>query len=355
MSIRARYRISRQDFELDVRFSVPARGVSAIFGPSGSGKTTLLRALAGLERGPIEYLEIGSEIWQDDARFLPPHKRPVGFVFQEASLFPHLSVEGNLRYGQERIRGRERLLSFEEVVTLLGVETLLRRRTTELSGGERKRVAISRALLASPRLLLLDEPLSGLDRESRSAILPYLDRLHEALEIPVFYVSHEAGEVARLADHLLLIDAGKIVAAGPVAEMLTRIDLPLAHGDRAEAIVEARVESHDDRFALTYLEFPGGVFTVARLSLPVGRSLRLRILARDVSLTIERQTGTSILNVFPVTVEALSEDSPSQVVVRLDAAGVTLLARITHKSVEALGIRPGARTFAQIKSVAVLA
>ncbi|MEJ2084467.1 MAG: molybdenum ABC transporter ATP-binding protein, partial [Acidobacteriota bacterium] len=295
-----RYKISREDFELDVRFSVPARGVSAIFGPSGSGKTTLLRAMAGLERGPVEYLEIGAEIWQDDRRFLPPHRRPVGFVFQEASLFPHLSVEANLRYGQERIRGRQRLLSFDEVVSLLGAEPLLRRRTTELSGGERKRVAIARALLASPRLLLLDEPLSGLDRESRSAILPYLDRLHEELEIPVFYVSHEAGEVARLADHLLLIDTGKIIAAGPVAEMLTRIDLPLAHGDLAEAIVEARVESHDDDFALTYLEFPGGVFTVSRLSLPIGRHLRLRILARDVSLTSERQTGTSILNVFPV-------------------------------------------------------
>lgn len=354
MTIRARYRITRDPFVLDVRFSVPGRGVSAIFGPSGSGKTTLLRAMAGLERGPIEYLEIGSEIWQDDRRFLAPHKRPIGFVFQDAELFPHMSVTENLRYGQKRASGRPRQ-PFDEVVRLLGAEGLLERYPAELSGGERRRVAIARALLTSPRLLLLDEPLTGLDLASRSAIVPYLDRLHEALEIPVFYVSHQTDEVARLADHLLLIESGRIVAAGPAAELLTRIDLPLARGERAEAIIEARVEEHDEQFDLTRLQFAAGSLEVARIDLPIGRSVRLRILARDVSLTLDRQTGTSILNVFPVTVAAVAQESASQMVVQLDAAGVTLLARVTKKSVTALDIRAGRRVFAQVKSIAVLA
>ena len=354
MTIRARYRVHLEAFTLDARFSVPDRGVSAIFGPSGSGKTTLLRAIAGLERGPIEYLEIGREIWQDDHRFLPPHKRPVGFVFQEASLFPHLSVEGNLRYGQRRARDRGPGLGFEKVTSLLGVEPLFRRQTTALSGGERRRVAIARALLASPRLLLLAEPLTGLDLESRSEILPYLDRLHEQLEIPVFYVSHQPDEVARLADHLLLMDAGGVLAAGPIAEMLTRIDLPLAHGSEAEAIIDAQVESHDDEFELSYLSSPAGTFTVARLGLTVGQPVRLRILARDVSLTLERQTGTSILNVISVTVDEIAYDSPAQLLVRLDASGVALLARITKKSASALKIEVGKELFAQVKSVAVL-
>ena len=354
MTIRARYRVHLEDFTLDARFSVPDRGVSAIFGPSGSGKTTLLRAIAGLERGPIEYLEIGQEIWQDDHRFLPPHKRPLGFVFQEASLFPHLSVEGNLRYGQKRARNRSSLLTFEGVVELLGADSLMGRKAADLSGGERRRVAIARALLASPRLLLLDEPLTGLDLESRSEILPYLDRLHEELEIPVFYVSHQPDEVARLGDHLLLMDEGEVTAAGPIAEMLTRIDLPIAHGSEAEAILDARVESHDQEFELSYLTSPAGTFTVARLGLAVGQPVRLRILARDVSLTLERQTDTSILNVFPVTVEELADDSPAQLLVRLDAAGVALLARITKKSASALKIEVGENLYAQVKSVAVL-
>jgi molybdate transport system ATP-binding protein len=354
MTIRARYQIHLDDFTLNARFSVPDRGVTAVFGPSGSGKTSLLRAIAGLERGPIEYLEIGQEIWQDDHRFLSPHKRPLGFVFQEASLFPHLSVEGNLRYGQKRARNRSPILTFGGVVDLLGTASLLGRNTRDLSGGERQRVAIARALLASPRLLLLDEPLTGLDLESRSEILPYLDRLHEELEIPVFYVSHQPDEVARLADHLLLMNNGEVLAAGPIEEMLTRIDLPLAHGLEAEAIVAARVDRHDDDFGLTYLNSRAGRFTVARINLAPGRPVRLRILARDVSLTIDRQSDTSILNIFPVRVDELIAESAAQMLVRLDAEGVVLLARITRKSASLLNIDVGSRLFAQVKSVAVL-
>ena len=233
MTIRARFKITLGDFTLDSQFSVPNQGVTALFGPSGCGKTTLLRAIAGLERGPVEYLEIGQEIWQDDQRFIPPHLRPIGFVFQEPSLFPHLSVKGNLEYGFKRRTKTDRILDFGQVVELLGVGPLLCRATDGLSGGEQQRVAIARALLTSPRLLLLDEPLTGLDAKSKAEILPYLDRLHEELDMPVFYVSHLRDEVARLADQLLLMEAGEVVAAGPIADMLTRVDLPIARGNEA--------------------------------------------------------------------------------------------------------------------------
>ena len=341
---------------LDARFSVPNRGVTALFGPSGSGKTSLLRAIAGLERGPVEYLEIGNEVWQDDNRFLPPHKRPIGYVFQESSLFPHLSVEGNLRFPLKRARNHRQVsLSLDRATGLLGLDSLLNRATTDLSGGERRRVAIARALLAQPRLLLMDEPLTGLDLKSREEILPYLDRLHEELEIPVFYVSHLPDEVARLADHILVIDGGRIQAAGPVAELLTRIDLPMAHGPDAEAILDARIEHHDEQFALTHLSSAAGSFAVPSLDLDRGHSVRLRVLARDVSLTLEHQQGTSILNIIPVTVDQVVEETPSQVVIRLDASGVALLARITKKSAQHLGVESGKELFAQVKSVAVLA
>ena len=240
--IRARYRLDYDGFTLDAQFSVPDLGVTAVYGPSGSGKTSLLRAIAGLERGPIEYLEVGQEIWQDDQRFLAPHKRPIGYVFQEASLFSHLSVEGNLKYPTKRTRHRgAQVLRYREIVELLGIGSHLSRPVTDLSGGERRRVAIARALLATPKLLLLDEPLTGLDLRSRSEILPYLDRLHEELEVPVFYVSHQPDEVARVADHVLMMRSGKVIASGSVVEMLTRIDLPLAQTADAEAIVDDEV------------------------------------------------------------------------------------------------------------------
>ena len=239
MSLEARFRIDRGEFVLDARLEAPDRGVTAIYGPSGCGKTTLLRAIAGLEQDPAGHLTIGGRVWQDGRSFLPPHRRPLGYVFQEASLFPHLSVRRNLEYGYRRVAREERRVDFEETVTLLGVGGLLDSRPVELSGGERQRAAIARALLTSPRLLLLDEPLTGLDAAGRSEIVPYLERLHAALEIPVLYVSHAADEVARLADHLALMKAGRIVATGPIAEMLTRFDLPMSRGMDAEAVVEA--------------------------------------------------------------------------------------------------------------------
>ena len=355
MNIEAHYFIERGDFTLDAAFTAPARGVTALFGPSGCGKTTLLRAIAGLEHCPGGSLSVSGEVWQDEHSFLPPHRRPVGYVFQEASLFPHLSVRRNLEYGLKRVPDAEQRVAFDQAAALLGVESLLERPVTGLSGGERQRVAITRALLTSPRLLLMDEPLTALDRDSKSEILPFLERLHEELAIPVLYVSHASDEVGRLADHLVLMDSGRVLASGPIGEMLTRLDLPLAQSSDAEALIEARVTGHDENFELTYLDFPGGRFTVTGKELPVGQPVRLRVLARDVSLTLEHQSGTSILNIFPARVEALAEEKPSRVIVQLKAAGVPLLSRITRKSAMALKLRPGKQIYVQVKSVALVA
>jgi molybdate transport system ATP-binding protein len=356
VTIEARFRFARGGFTFDAELTVPARGVTAIFGPSGCGKTTLLRAVAGLEHAPDGYLRVGDEAWQDRQRFVPCHRRPLGYVFQEVGLFAHLTVRHNLEYGLKRVAADTRRVAFDEAVALLRVAPLLDRRPAGLSGGERQRVAIARALLTSPRLLLMDEPLAALDQASKGEILPFLDRLHEELEIPVLYVSHAPDEVARLADHLVLMHDGRVAASGPIADMMTRVDLPLAHGNDAEAVIEATVVDHDDRYHLTYLTFPGGRFTVNRKDLPVGRRVRLRVAARDVSLSLGyHSTGTSILNIFPARVEEIADANPSQVTVRLTAGGVPMLSRITRKSAAALGLSPGVEVYAQVKSVALLA
>jgi molybdate transport system ATP-binding protein len=354
LTIAARFHIDRGDFTLDVDLEVPDRGVTALFGPSGCGKTTLLRAIAGLESSRGGYLRVGDELWQDGRYFLAPHKRPLGYVFQEPSLFGHLTVRGNLEYGLRRTRGAARGISLDRAVELLGIARLLDRRPHQLSGGEQHRVAIARALAASPAMLLLDEPLAALDRARKQEILPYLESLHRMLDIPVLYVSHARDEVARLADHLVLLEAGRVQATGSVGELFSRLDLSLAYDADAESVIEAVVAGHDEEFGLTNLDFPGGRFAVARKNLPPGSTVRVQILARDVSLTLERQSNTSILNIFPAVVEQLAEEGPAQTLVRLDLAGTRLLARITRKSAEALQLVPGRQVYVQVKAVSLV-
>ena len=354
MTIDAHFQLEREHFTLDATFSVPARGITALFGPSGCGKTSLLRAIAGLEKNARGHFRIGETVWQDELRCLPTHQRALGYVFQEASLFEHLSVQQNLKYGFKRTPIGQRQIPFGQAVELLGLESLLKRQSNQLSGGERQRVAIARALLTSPQLLLMDEPLAALDHQRKQEILPFFERLHAELDIPMIYVSHAPDEVARLADYLVLLDNGRVQASGPIAEMLVRADLPLAHDHDAGAIVDATVTALDADYHLATVTFPGGRFSIAEQNLRAGEKVRLRILARDVSLTLEHQTDTSILNIIPVTVTALNEENATQLLVQLDAAGTPLLARVTHKSADALKLAPGKSVFAQVKTVALL-
>ena len=352
----AAFRQSYGVFSLDINLTLPGRGVSAIYGSSGSGKTTLLRCIAGLERAQAAYLSINGEIWQDDKAgfFVPVYLRPLGFVFQDASLFAHLDVQQNLDYGLRRVPVAARRVALDHAVALLGIGKLLKQRSDTLSGGERQRVAIARALATSPRILLMDEPLASLDLQRKAEILPYLEKLHAELDIPVLYVSHAPDEVSRLADHLVLLEAGRVLASGPTRELMTRMDLPLAYGDSAAAIIDATVLRLEPHYKLAVAQFGGGEITVINPMLQVGQKVRLRIQARDVSLTLQMQGDTSVLNIFAVTVTALSPDSPGQVMVGLAAGGSALLARISQKSADVLQLQTGNRVFAQVKGVAVL-
>ncbi len=276
-------------------------------------------------------------------------------MFQDANLFAHLSVKGNLEFGMKRILGRDRRVAWDQAVELLGIEHLLERMPERLSGGERQRVGIARALLTSPRLLLMDEPLAALDVKRKQEILPYLERLHDELDIPLLYVSHAPDEVARLADHLVLLDEGKVVAQGALHETLVRLDLPTAFGEDAGVVIESEITGHDLDYYLTRLTFQGGDVLVAQRSEAVGHRLRFRVHARDVSLTLERAEGTSISNLLPVQVdEVVSADTPAHVLVRLNAQGTPLLARITRRSADQLGVIEGKALWAQIKTVALL-
>jgi molybdate transport system ATP-binding protein len=342
-------------FTLDVTFTAPSQGVTALFGRSGSGKTSVLRAVAGLVRTQQGLVRINQEVWQDANAFLPTHRRPIGYVFQEASLFPHLSVRRNLEYGMRRVPESQRQIPFHDVVELLGISTLLQRSTTRLSGGERQRVAIARALLTSPRLLLMDEPLSALDHGAKQTILPYLERLHDEFAIPSLYVSHDPNEVARLADHMVVLEEGRVSAQGPAAHLLTRLDLPLSGYDDASALLEGYVSSHDYSYHLTWISLQGNRIAVPREDLPVGRHARAQIQARDVSLSLRSHNDTSILNILPARVIDTHDISHTQMLVRLELEdGQTLLSRITRRSAVGMGIQEGMSLYAQVKSVALL-
>jgi molybdate transport system ATP-binding protein len=343
-------------FTLDVDLDLPGRGVTALFGHSGSGKTTLLRCIAGLERG-AGTVRFKGALWQDSAQgvFVPTHKRPLGYVFQEASLFAHLSVKKNLEFGRKRV-GKTHTVSLEHAVHLLGIDALLDRMPDGLSGGERQRVGIARALATSPELLLMDEPLAALDLKRKAEILPYLERLHDELEIPVLYVSHSPEEVARLADHVVLLSEGKVVASGGLCETLARLDLPTAFSEDAGVVIKGTVGQHDPHYALTRLDFPGGCVFVAQRPEPLGASLRFRVHARDVSLALEKAEGSSITNLIPARVTAIVQaDTPAHVLVRLESEGTPLIARITRRSRDHLTLEPGRACWAQIKAVALLA
>jgi molybdate transport system ATP-binding protein len=354
--IEARLHLPRAGFTLDVDLQLPGQGVSALFGPSGCGKTTVLRALAGLERATGR-VALGDVVWQDDAgrRFVPAHRRAIGYVIQEAALFPHLDVRGNLAYAQRRAgAGR---IALDPVVELLGIGALMRRRPDSLSGGERQRVAIARALAAAPKLLLLDEPLAALDAARKAEVLPYLERLQRELRLPVVYVSHAIDEVARLAHQLVLLEGGRVVAAGALSEVLARLDLPTARGDGAGVVLDGTVAERDAHWRLARLTVGAGDFNVwARdHGLAVGRAVRVRLLARDVSVARAALTGTSIGNQMPGRIETIAEDEhPALALVRVRVGASPVVARLTRRSADALQLRPGMAVWVQVKTVALM-
>ncbi|WP_231852651.1 molybdenum ABC transporter ATP-binding protein [Bordetella petrii] len=357
--IEARLRVNYAEFSLELDLRLPGRGVTALYGHSGSGKTTCLRGVAGLTPVAQGYLRVNGEVWLDTQAGInvPTHRRALGYVFQEASLFPHLTVLRNLQFGLTRVPAGQRCVDLDQAVELLGIAHLLRRMPAGLSGGERQRVGMARALLTSPRLLLMDEPLASLDVARKQEILPYLERLHGELDIPVLYVSHAPQEVARLADHLVLLENGRATASGPIGQILSRLDLPLAMGDDASVMVAGHVADFDPAYRLMSVRLPGSASCLRTVhdGLPAGHAARLAIKARDVSVALERPQGSSIVNVIPVRVlDMAPADNPDHILVRLDADGTALLARITRYSRDQLKLAPGMPAWAQIKAVSVL-
>lgn len=352
----ARFDVRFSNFHLNVDVDVPMSGITAIFGPSGSGKTTLLRCLAGLERAPDGFMQFGNDVWQDERIGLcrPLYKRPVGYMFQEPRLFPHYNVRANLLYGYKRVPVRERHIGMEQVIEILGISHLLERRIHKLSGGEQQRVAIGRALLTSPKLFLLDEPLASLDIQRKQELLPFMRRLHEELRIPVMYVSHAISEIIQLADRVLLLKEGKVLAAGALNEMFTSLKFRGNFGaHQIGAILDARVAAHESQYGLTKLEFNGQSLFVPLQAVAVGQIMRIHILSSDVSLVLGKPVvATSVLNILEAMVVEIREMDQTSVDVLLDI-GAPLVASITRKSLVTLGLKPGQRVFAHIKAVAL--
>lgn len=339
-------------FSLDVRFESHGRLV-ALFGPSGSGKTSLVNLLSGLARPDSGRIEIDGRVLTDVEKgiFVAAHKRRIGYVFQDARLFPHLSVAQNLRYGRFFTPSSERYADFDAMVDLLGIRHLLQRQPGLLSGGEKQRVAIGRALIASPRLILMDEPLAALDDARKTEIMPYIERLRDETKIPIVYVSHSVPEVARLATDIVALSAGKVIAQGSASSVLTRLDPAAGEYDEASALIELEMVATDDGHGLSLLRSSAGEWRLPKIDAPAGTRLRARIRARDVMLATERPHGISALNIIATQISAITDNDGPQVLIRLDHGGEELVARITRRSLEALSLAPGQKLFAIIKAV----
>ncbi len=351
--IELRYRLRRENFSLDIAQQLPLRGITGIFGPSGSGKTTLLRCIAGLEAADDALLRVGGATWDDSAErsCLPTHRRALGYVFQEPRLFPHLDVRRNLQYGRRRA-GHAVATDFDNVVELLGLGSLLGRYPADLSGGEAQRVAIGRAVLSAPQFILMDEPLAALDAGRRHEVLPFIERLHARLGIPVLYVSHSIDEICQLCDQLLVLDDGRVLANGALQDVLARTDLPALGGAEAGAVLNAVVADYDSAFDLSRLEFSGGSL-LAPGCYEKSQVVRVRVRANDVSISLDETSRSSILNRLKADIVAIREDAPSTVLLKLRSGDAELQSRITRCSLRRLGLQEGDAVFAQLKSVSV--
>jgi len=356
LTLRANHRLGEFHLKLDV--SVPSRGVTALFGRSGVGKSSIVNLLAGLLRPDEGYVKIGDTVLFDSAAGLsvPPEHRRLGYVFQEGRLFPHLSVRGNLLFGHRRIAPEQRRIGFDEVVALLDIVPLLERRPRDLSGGEKQRVAIGRALLANPKLLLMDEPLASLDAARKNEIIPFIEKLRDGFGIPIVYVTHDLGEIVRLADRVVLMSNGMAAFTGSVEELMGRIDMAdIMDQPEAEAVIAGHVAGHDDEFGLTRLTLPGAELRVRRMALAPGAGVRVRIRARDVAIALDAPAGISVLNILPVRIAEII-DRREQCLLRLtmsDTPPASIWAGITARSRHDLGLNTGNRVYALIKAVAV--
>ena len=360
-AIDIRLQLERGAFSLDVAMCLPDRGISVLFGASGSGKTTVLRCLAGLEPQVRGRIAVGDQVWlsSDSHERWPAHQRPLGYVFQEASLFEHLSVRQNIEFGFRRVAhlgthsNARRIL--DDAVELLGIAHLLSRSIEGLSGGERQRVAIARALATQPSLLLLDEPMAALDQHRKREVFPWLEKLRDELHIPMVYVTHSVDELTRLGDHLVILERGRVKASGPLSETLALLDPTSIEGQDVGVLIDGHVENIEPEWHLAQVQFSGGRLWVRNDGVPVGARVRLRVLARDVSITTQEPHHTSIQNHFQVRIEEARTDShPSQMMLRLRVGEVWLSARITQRAWSLLGLRVGLDVWAQVKSVAVV-
>ncbi len=350
--------LQRANFQLEVDINVPSRGVTVLFGPSGSGKTTVLRCVAGLERASGR-IAIGNQVWQDDQPqiFVPTWRREVGYVFQEASVFEHLDVRRNLEFGLNRLRIERQAAhaALDDAIDLLGIGALLDRSTVNLSGGEKQRVAIARALVTKPKILLLDEPLASLDIARRKEILPWLERLHRELQIPVIYVTHSLDELARLADHVVMLDHGKVSASGSLQDICTHPIMATAAGDEAGVVIESTIQSIDREFHLAEVGFGNGTLWVRDGGVPAGAPIRVRILARDVSLATSAQSSSTIQNVISGVIESITNEAhASQALVTVRCGDAMLLSRVTHRALATLQLHTGSPVWCQVKSAALI-
>lgn len=354
--LRANFDVTFPGFHLDARLTIPKSGVTVLFGPSGSGKTTLLRCLAGLERSPAGFMQFGETVWQDETQdtFVPVHERPIGLVFQEPRLFPHLSVRSNLLYGFKRVPENERRIFLDEVTEVLNITHLLDRRPRFLSGGEAQRVGIGRALLTSPKLLLMDEPLAALDHERKQEILPYIRRLKSRWSIPIIYISHSLEEILQLVDTVILLKEGQIVAEGLAKDVFSKLDLRgMINPEILGAIFDTTVVEHEPEFGLTRVRFMDHQLHVPRLEAKIGQSIRLHIHSNDVSIvTSPPDIRTSVLNIMEATVMEIGpiDSAGYSVDIKLDV-GQALLATITRKSLANLDLTPGQTVYAHIKAI----
>ncbi|MFP6807039.1 MAG: molybdenum ABC transporter ATP-binding protein [Pseudomonadales bacterium] len=343
-------------FVIDVDIIIPPVGITALYGPSGSGKSTLLKLIAGLERGSDnDHIEItsGSTVWQNDKIFVPAEKRSIGYVFQQHQLFPHLSVQGNLDFAIKR-QHVQSTIDFDQVAQWLDIQPLLNKKITQLSGGEAQRVAMARVLLSGARCILMDEPLGAIDSAARARILPYLDRLHRNLEIPMIYVSHSFDEITYLADQLFVLNNGKVSRSGSLFELSSDLELASGQGDASATVIQCRVHDHDKKYDLSELNFEDTSIFVNAQSHSIGDLVRVRIPARDVSIATSRPENSSILNIIKVEIVSFEEAHDRSVLVRLRRNKQFLLARITRKSMSTLSLHSGQQVYAQIKSVALL-